>query len=355
MKNIFKNKSILITGASGTIGYALFKSLLKMNCKVIRGMSNDENGLFEMSEEIFNSGKNKEINSSSTFADRMIRKKVRILYGDVRDYKRCLSATKGIDIVIHAAAVKHIAICQFNPIEATKTNVEGTRTLIKASIKNNVKKFLLISTDKAVDPTSVMGISKLEAEKITQQANYHKNSNTKLSCIRFGNIIGSRGSVIPLFINQIRNKNSITITNEKMTRFFMSLDGAVNLIKQSLYLMRGNEIFILKTMKSFKIIDVAIALNHLLRKNKRKNIKFIGRKPGEKIYESLFSKKDNEFMCESKNMFIINKNLSKNKMLKFYKARVKKKNNIYRSDNPKFILKANEIKKFLIKYLSKNY
>ena len=189
MKNIFKNKSILITGASGTIGNALFKLLMKMNCKIIRAMSNDENGLFQMSEEIFNSGKNMEINSSNTFTDRMLRQKVRILYGDVRDYKRCLSATKGIDIVIHAAAVKHVAICQINPIEATKTNVKGTRTLIKASIKNKVKKFLLISTDKVVDPTSIMGMSKLKAEKITIQANYHKNSNTKLSCIRFGNVI----------------------------------------------------------------------------------------------------------------------------------------------------------------------
>ena len=349
MKNIFKNKSILITGASGSIGSALLKSLIKMNCKVIRAMSNDENGLFEISEDIFNSSTNKIKKNYYSFRERMKRKKIRILYGDIRDYKRCLSATKNIDIVIHAAAVKHVPICQYNPLEAFKTNVKGTRNLCKASLKNKVKKFLLISTDKVVEPTSIMGSTKQKAEKITIRSNFSRNSKTKFSCIRFGNIVGSRGSIVPLFTNQIRNNMPITITDKKMTRFFMSLAGSVNLIKRSISLMRGNEIFILKSMHSFRVIDMAIVLNNLISGKKIINFKLIGIRPGEKIYESLFSKNEINHLYENKDMFIINKSLEIKKILKFYKAKIAKNLGIHRSDNPKFILKRNIIKKFISK------
>ena len=204
MKNYFKNKSVLITGASGSIGSALLKNLIKnKNCKVIRAMSNDENGLFELNQELLDPDK---INTTKfdTFKNAMKKNKIRILYGDVRDYRRCLEATRKIDIIIHAAAVKHVPICQYNPEEAIKTNLLGTNNLCKAAIKNKVKKFLLISTDKVVNPTSIMGETKLKAEQVVLNCN--EKSSTKFACIRFGNVVGSRGSVIPLFINQIKKK-----------------------------------------------------------------------------------------------------------------------------------------------------
>ena len=166
---------------------------------------------------------------------------------------------------------------------------------------------------------------------------------------------------MPLFTSQIRNNLPITITNKQMTRFFMSLEGAVNLIKRSISLMRGNEIFILKSMHSFKVVDMAIVLNNLMSRKKISNFKLIGIRPGEKIYESLFSKNEINHLYENKDMFIINKSLEIKKILKFYKAKVAKELDIHRSDNPKFILKRNTIKKFISKnfkfkeLLKKNY
>lgn len=347
MKNYFKNQSILITGASGSIGSALIKDLIKnKSCKVIRAMSNDENGLFELNQDLLNPDK-KNKTRFAAFREEMRKNKIRVLYGDVRDYKRCLEASKKIDIIIHAAAVKHVPICQYNPKEATKTNVLGTKNLCKAAIKNKVKKFLLISTDKVVNPTSIMGSTKLKAEKIVLKCN--KKSSTKFSCIRFGNVVGSRGSVIPLFINQIKEKKNITVTDKNMTRFFMLIDSAVKLIKESISLMRGNEIFILNSMKSFKVLDLAYVLKSIFKSSSKINL--IGKKDGEKLSESLFSKGELKYLYDNKKLLVINKTLNEKKMKHFYKAKKVLKKDIYSSANIKFLMSKNNLKKFLEKII----
>lgn len=214
--------------------------------------------------------------------------KIRYLLGDIRDFRRCLLATNKIDIVIHAAAMKHVPICEYNIDETYKTNVIGTKNLVDACLKNNVKRFLFISTDKAADPTSEMGKSKFEAEKIVIEAN--KKKITKFSVIRFGNILFSRGSVIFKFIKQINSKQKITITGENVSRFFVSLNLAVKCIANSIEIMKGREIFVVMKMPTFRIIDLAKAIKSIF---KSKNpIKIIGLREGEKNYEKLISSKE---------------------------------------------------------------
>ena len=346
-KNLYKNKRILITGASGSIGSALLYNLIKKNCKVIRALSNDENGLFEISEKIFNNSSKRRSTYFSSFILKMKKDKIRILYGDIRDYKRCLEATKNIDIVIHAAAMKHVPVCEFNPTEAIKTNIIGTKNLCKAAIKNKVNKFLLISTDKAADPISIMGDTKKKAEQICLQFN-KKNNISKFSCIRFGNVLNSRGSILPLFRNQILNSNSLTLTDPKMTRFFMSLENSVKLILESLNMMRGNEIFILKSMKSFKILDIAKCYKEMFRSNS--SIKIIGTRKGEKLSEVLFSKNEKKYLYDNKEMFIINKIFDRKKMKKFYNATKLNNYDFFKSDNPHFIMSKKLLKKLLKNY-----
>jgi UDP-N-acetylglucosamine 4,6-dehydratase/5-epimerase len=347
MINYFKGKSVLITGASGSIGSALLKNLIKTkSCKVIRAMSNDENGLFELNQELLNHTK-KNKTKFDAFKNAMKRNRIRILYGDVRDYKRCVEASKKIDIIIHAAAVKHVPICQYNPKEAVKTNLLGTNNLCKAAIKNKVKKFLLISTDKVVNPTSIMGETKLKAEKIV--LGFNRKATTKFACIRFGNVVGSRGSVIPLFINQIKNRKNITVTDKNMTRFFMLIESAVRLITESISLMRGNEIFILNSMKSFKVLDLAIVLKSIF-KSKNK-ILLIGKKDGEKLSESLFTKKELKYLYDNKKLLVINRIYNEKKMIDFYKATKVIKKDIYNSDNKNFLMSKKSLKIFLKKII----
>lgn len=293
-----KNKSILVTGASGSIGSEIVKQLLTTNCKVVRALSNDEDGMYKLGNEI-----SQELEKN--FDDEMRKNKIRFLIGDVRDLKRNLEVTKKIDIVIHAAAMKHVPICEYNPKETYKTNVQGTNKLIKASIENNVKKFLFISTDKAVEPYSVMGKTKFLGEKLVLSSN-KKNLKTKFSVIRFGNIIGSRGSVLPHFINQIKEGKNITITDKNITRFFISIKNATLEILKSIEIMRGNELFVIKNMRALKILDLAHALKKIF--NSKNKIKITGLRPGEKLHESLFTQLEIKKIIEKKNLLIINNN-----------------------------------------------
>jgi len=315
-KNFLKNKNILITGATGSVGSALVKKLLKSNCKVIRAFSNDENGLFDLSNVM-----NKKIKPSSSFTRKMQKIRLRLLHGDVREYKRCLTATKNIDIVIHAAAMKHVAICEFNPTEANKTNVYGTQNMIRASKKNKVKKFLYISTDKVVDPKSTLGQTKLLAEKMVMRSNFLSDGKkTTFSSVRFGNILGSRGSVVPKFINQIKMGIPITVTDKKMTRFVMTTNNSVDLIIDALAEMNGKEIFILNSMGYFKIYDLAVALLKYF--NVKKKIKITGKIKGEKIIEKLYTDKESTILKRTNNLYVIDYSLSNKK------KRITKKNNI---------------------------
>jgi UDP-N-acetylglucosamine 4,6-dehydratase/5-epimerase len=293
----FKNKRTLITGASGSIGSAVVKTLIKKNCKVIRALTNDENGLYDLNNEIDDSFKDE-------ITKKMKRKKVRYFLGDVRDYNRCLKSSKNVDIVIHVAALKHVPICEYNTKEAYLTNVIGTKNMIKASIKNKVKRFIFISTDKVINPTSLMGKTKLSAENLILK-NKDRNIKTKFSVIRFGNVFGSRGSVLLRFLDQIKGKKNITVTDTHMSRFFITIKKAVDSILEAIFLMKGGEIFIIKNMKAFKILDLA----HALKKNMKKmnKIVFTGLRKGEKLYEELVTEKERYYITEKKNFFIVEK------------------------------------------------
>ena len=344
--NFLKDKKILITGGTGSIGSSLVLRLIKSGCKVIRVMSNDENGLYELSKEI----NNKFLINYNLFFNQMGKNKVRFFLGDVRDIKRCNEITKDVDIVIHAAAIKHVNISEYNPNEAYQTNFVGTKNMLKASIKNKVSKFLFISTDKVVSPTNVMGRTKMLAENfVINSGKLTKNRKIKISAIRFGNVIGSRGSVIPNFVSLLDKKKNIIVTNKKMTRFVMTVSDSVNLILKSINYMKGNEIFILKSMKCFKIIDLATALLKFYRKRGNKISKILISKEGrgEKFEEELYSFKEISKITIFKNLFVIKKKLndnSKENLNKMKKFRVSNFNFMKKNEIIELLKKNKNIK-----------
>ena len=344
MNNYFDNKSVLITGASGSIGSALVNFLRQKKCKVIRALSNDENGLYELSELI-----NEEKNVS--FKLKMKKNKIRFIIGDIRDYTRCVEATSKIDIIIHAAALKHVPVCEYNPLEANKTNITGTKNLIKAAIKNRVKKFLFISTDKVVDPISVMGKSKLEAEKLVLNKKIKtKKSKTIFSCIRFGNIIGSRGSVLPKFKKQIFENKNISLTSKEMNRYFLTIDNAVKNICSSIEIMKGNEIFVINNLPIFNILDLAEVLIKYYKKKFGYNKKILvtGARSGERMTEELFIKKKYNNIFLYKDLVIINDSVNPSYVKKYYNL-----------DNIKIYKEKSKTsvsdQKFILNYMKKNY
>lgn len=331
-KTLFKNQTILITGATGSIGSAITEKILKFNCKVIRAMSNDEDGIYKLSEELTEKNEKLSIN--------MQKNKIRYFVGDIRDPKRCEEICHNVDILIHAAAMKHVPICEYNPQEAIKTNVEGTRNLIRAALKSKVKKFIFISTDKVVNPTSQMGKSKLMAENLILKENKNINNHkTKFSIIRFGNIIGSRGSVLPKFLFQIKNNQNLTVTSKNMTRFFVTINYAVNMILNAIDIMKGSEIFIIKNMNSIKIYDLALALKKHY--NFSKKISINGEREGEKLYEELATSDEKENLTTNKNFIIL------------------KKKKLKKSLNKNIQLNSNNAKKLnkeqIISFLKKNH
>ena len=299
MINIFKNQTILITGGTGSIGSAIVKELLKLNCKTIRVLGSDENGLHNLSLDLASS-------LNKNFTESMVKDKIRYFYGDITDLNRMISATEGSDYIIHAAALKHVPICEYNPLEAIKTNVTGTENMIKASFYHkNIKKFILISTDKVVNPTTVLGITKLLAEKIVINSNLNKGlRKIKLSVVRFGNVIGTRGSVLPKFITQLKKNENITLTNKVTTRFFVTIEAAVKSVLTSFEIMKGGETFIPKTINSIKIFDLA----HALCKNynfSESRIKIMGLRQSEKIHEEILTKEEHHNLKIYKDIYVI--------------------------------------------------
>jgi FlaA1/EpsC-like NDP-sugar epimerase len=264
---------------------------LDLNPDIIRIFDNNETGLFDFEQELGS-------------------EKVRILLGDVRDNERLVMAMDGIDIVFHTSALKHVPLCEFNPFDAVKTNVIGTQNVLEAALKQQVEKVINVSTDKAVNPTNVMGATKLLAERLTISANHYKGGKrTVFSSVRFGNVLNSRGSVIPLFKKQIKNGGPVTITDKGMTRFFMDIPAAVNLILEAGRLTRGREVFILK-MPAIKISDLAdVMIDDLAGAygHNPKDIKtqVIGARSGEKLFEELMTESEAVRALESDEMYII--------------------------------------------------
>jgi UDP-N-acetylglucosamine 4,6-dehydratase/5-epimerase len=292
LRETFENKKILVTGGTGCIGSEIVRSLLAYNPKVVRIFSNDEDSTFGMMQEL--SG----------------RSNVRFLVGDVRDKERLSLAMEDIDIVYHAAALKHVPLCEYNPFEAIKTNVMGTQNVIEAAFSNDVNRVINISTDKAVNPVNTMGATKLLAEKLMIDANEGKGlKKTIFSCVRFGNVLFSRGSVIPLFEEQIKQKKPITITDPDMTRFVMSVSSTVGLVFKATIMAKGGEVFILKmpVVKLGDLTDVVIEKYSEKYGYNKKDIKkkIIGSRAGEKIFEELMTETEAKMAFETEDMLII--------------------------------------------------
>ena len=324
-------KVILITGGTGSFGQAYTKLLLKRNFKKIIVYSRDELKQFEMSKK-FDSPK------------------VRFLLGDVRDGDRLELATKQVDIIIHAAALKQVPAAEYNPMECIKTNIYGAENVIKASIKNNIKKVIALSTDKAANPLNLYGATKLCSDKLFISANYLSGkSNTKFGVVRYGNVIGSRGSVLPYFKSLInKNIKSLPITDERMTRFWITLDHGVEFVLNSLDIMIGGELFVPKS-PSIKITDLVKALD----KNGKYHI--IGIRPGEKLHETLCPQENAKDTIEFKDYYLIRpttdftKGTTNNYRLNKRKEKGKfvKSNFVYNSNTNPHFLDIKKLKKLI--------
>jgi len=282
---VFKGKKVLITGGTGSLGSALTQRLLTENVDTIR---------------IFSRNENKQLEMDSKFHD----DRLRFLLGDVRDYNRLTRACEDIDIVFHAAALKHVPIIEYNPFEAIKTNVIGSQNVIDACLEEDVEKAVCIGTDKAVSPLNTYGATKSLMEKLFITAsNYLKTERhkTKFIALRYGNVLGSSGSVIPKFINQIKNNGKITITDPNMTRFSISMDEALDFILKVTEIGKGSEIFVPK-LKAYSLMDVKDALFDLLGKTDEE---IVGIRAGEKVNEVLINKDEMKYCWEYQDMYLI--------------------------------------------------
>jgi UDP-N-acetylglucosamine 4,6-dehydratase/5-epimerase len=288
---MYKDKKILITGGTGTIGYHLTKALLQYEPAVIRIFSRDEHKQYEMSQDFQAYGK-----------------KMRYLIGDVRDEPRLLRALEGIDYVFHLAAMKHVPACEYNPFEAVKTNVLGTQNVIQASIEAGVKKVLFTSSDKAISPTNTYGATKLMGERLISATEHQKGAKTTVfSSVRFGNVMGSRGSVIPLFKKQIKESGYMTLTDPDMLRYMMTPSQAIQLILKANEMARGGEVFVLK-MPVVRLGDLADVMGSILKSESYNNeiaVNIIGLRPGEKMYEELMTLDEQKNAYETDHMYII--------------------------------------------------
>ncbi len=280
-----EGKKILITGGTGSLGQALTKRLLEMKVDTIR---------------IFSRNEEKQIQMESQFNDN----RLRFFLGDINDFERLKRALEDVDIVFHTAALKHVPKIEYNPFEAIKTNVIGSQNVINACLHENVEKVIAISTDKAVSPLNTYGATKLLMEKLFVTANNYANPEkhvTKFISVRYGNVFGSSGSVIPLFIEQIKKNKKITITDPKMTRFSITMNEALDFILNAANSGKGSEIFVPK-MRAYNIMDLKDALRELF---ENVNEEIIGIRPGEKLHEILISEDEIRYGWEYNDMYFI--------------------------------------------------
>lgn len=323
--SLINNKNILITGGTGSFGRQIILELMKLKPNTIKIFSRDEDKQYTLQQEL---------------AEKPILKKIEFLIGDVRDYDRLYSVMKNVDIVFHAAALKQVPAVEKHPYEAVKTNIIGTYNIVKATVARDVKKVVAISTDKAVKPVNAMGMTKALQEKIILSDDLEKN-NTIFSCVRYGNVLGSRGSVIPVWDRKIAEKKPLPITHPEMTRFMLTLNEAIDLVFHSLRYSKGGEIFV-KKAPSVRIEELAKIYAELMTDKKNYPIEYIGIRAGEKLHEILVSNEEMRHTIEEKNHFIIKKQ-------KLFDTDIKKRGDEfedYSSNNVKK-LSSTELKKLL--------
>jgi len=278
----WKNQTVLVTGGTGSFGKKFIRILLdEYQPEKVIVYSRDELKQHEMRVSGFD------------------HPSLRYFIGDVRDLPRLRRAMQDVDIVVHAAALKQVPACEYNPMEAVKTNILGTSNVIDAAIDARVKKVLALSTDKAVTPVNLYGATKLTAEKLVVASNvYAGDMQTRLSCVRYGNVVGSRGSVVPIFIRQRENRNKLTITDDRMTRFWLSLEQGVRFVISNIEHMYGGEVFVPK-IPSTKIIDLARVIAP------DAEIQIVGIRPGEKLHEMMISRDESRSTIELKDRFVV--------------------------------------------------
>jgi UDP-N-acetylglucosamine 4,6-dehydratase len=274
------NQVVLLTGGTGSFGKKFTEAVLRdLNPKKLIVFSRDELKQYEMRR-------------------RYDDPRLRFFIGDVRDGERLRRAMNDVDIVVHAAALKQVPACEYNPIEAIKTNIHGAENIINAALDTGVKKVLALSTDKAANPVNLYGATKLVAEKLFVQANaYSGEGPTRFACVRYGNVVGSRGSVVPVFLEQ-RNRGKLTITDERMTRFWLTLEQGVEFVINAISRMQGGEVFIPK-IPSTTIMDLVAAIAPDC------DTEFVGIRPGEKLHEVLISEDESRQAVELSDMYVI--------------------------------------------------
>ena len=283
----FKGRSVLITGACGTIGRELCRQVVDAGADRVVCLDNNETDLFFLQETYRSNGQ------------------LSCYLADIRDLEALTQRMQGVEIVLHSAALKHVGLCEDSPAQAVRTNIEGTQNVIDAALANKVERVIFTSSDKAVNPTNVMGTSKLMGERLMTAASLNnRNSDTVFASTRFGNVLGSRGSVVPLFQRQIASGGPVTLTDPDMTRFIMTLEEAVELVLRSAFLAIGGEVFVTK-MPVARIIDIATLMINSLAGNVPVEIVEIGAKPGEKMYEELMNDEEVRRAWEIENFFIV--------------------------------------------------
>ncbi len=306
MTSIITGKRILVTGGSGSIGSEIVRNLLPLQPREIRVLNRSESPQVELQKELQD------------------HKNITYFIGDVRDRVRLSEVLEGIDIIFHTAALKHVDICEYNPYEALMTNTIGTKNIIKYALQKNVEKVILISTDKATNPTNTMGATKLLAERLITEADYNKGNRRTIFCsVRFGNVLGSIGSIIPLFKKMIREQKQVTITDLNMTRFVMTIPEAAELTLKAAEISRGGETFVLK-MDSVRLCDLVDAILELTSKKYGINLqeinrKVIGLRPGEKVHEDLITETEWSRTIETNGIYIIISPIDKTKTVENYK------------------------------------
>ncbi|MEK4173667.1 UDP-N-acetylglucosamine 4,6-dehydratase (inverting) [Lysinibacillus sp. FSL L8-0312] len=283
-KNPLMNKIVLVTGGTGSFGKKFISKALTLDVKKIIVFSRDELKQYEMKQE---------------FKD----ERIRFFIGDVRDKERLYRAFDGVDIVIHAAAMKHVDACEYNPFEAVKTNIHGAQNIIEAAIDRGVEKVIALSTDKACSPVNLYGATKLASDKLFVAANsYVGEKKTRFSVVRYGNVVGSRGSVVPFF-KKIKEAGTLPITDDRMTRFWITLEQGVQFVLNNLERMYGGEIFVPK-IPSMKVTDLAKAIAPEC------EIKIIGIRPGEKLHEAMIMEDDARHTIEFDDYYVIQPELA---------------------------------------------